>query len=46
MDLNDISGQIVDVAYKLHVALGSLLLEHVYESSGGDQITPGTLGGL
>ena len=31
-EIDDISGQIVDAAYKLHVGLGPGLLESVYES--------------
>jgi GxxExxY protein len=31
MEHNEISGQIIDAAYKIHVALGPGLLETVYE---------------
>lgn len=32
MEINEISGQIVDAAYKIHVATGSGLLESVYQA--------------
>lgn len=32
MEINEISGQIVDAAYKIHVATGPGLLESVYQA--------------
>jgi PD-(D/E)XK nuclease superfamily len=32
MEENEVSGEIVDIAYKIHTQLGSGLLESVYES--------------